>query len=208
MRLQSRAYQTVEAVLHGIQNDAHVARPDNQISGLRDFDAFKIFVPGVNIERADIRILKARNQINLVHHVRAIVRPAHRLVLFQRRVDNRAPLGRIQQPEIRLRLQRRSGGLCPCTWDSGATSANQTHSQRQSVHPSQVKFASHLPHRPAPLASSRRSCPLPRIHFGLEVAIELVLNVIGRWASLWGHWKSAGFYGWIREEGRGLRDSS
>src|SRR6266571_698537 len=43
---------------------------------------------------------------------------------------------------------------------------------------------------------------------GLGVAIELVLNVIGRWASLWGHWKSAGFYGWIREEGRGLRDSS
>jgi len=43
---------------------------------------------------------------------------------------------------------------------------------------------------------------------GLGVAIELALNVIGRWASLWGIGNPLGFYGWIREEGCGLRDSS
>src|SRR6266702_973585 len=38
--------------------------------------------------------------------------------------------------------------------------------------------------------------------------VEVALNVIGRWASLWGIGNPLGFYGWIREEGRGLRDPS
>src|SRR5712691_4427679 len=46
------------------------------------------------------------------------------------------------------------------------------------------------------------------IHFGAGSGNRTCLERNRPMGQSLGHWKSAGFYGWIREEGRGLRDSS
>jgi hypothetical protein len=77
-----------------------MAGPRNQISRLRLSHPHKILVPGVEIERARIRVLKTRAEIRLMNKVRTVPRAARRLVLIPRGIHNRPTFLRTQQSGI------------------------------------------------------------------------------------------------------------
>src|SRR5256885_2280286 len=67
--LEAGADQTIKAVLGGIENDADVAGPRNQIAGLRNFDAPKIFISSIEVEGTGVGIVKAGSGVNPLDQV-------------------------------------------------------------------------------------------------------------------------------------------
>ncbi len=80
-----------------------MAWPCNQISRLRVSHPLKILVPGIQFERARIRVLKTRVEIHLMNQVRTVLHTAPRLVLILHGIHDRPPSLRTQQSGIRPR---------------------------------------------------------------------------------------------------------
>ena len=72
LRFKAGAHQTIKRVVLGIEHDADVSGPGDQVARLRTFDANEIRCAAIQIERAGVGVVITGVAVDLVDDVGAI----------------------------------------------------------------------------------------------------------------------------------------
>src|SRR5262245_53180136 len=67
LRVRTGTHEAEEGVLFGIDDDADMAAPDNQVSRLRHAHARETCAAGIELARTDVVVWKARLFVNIVN---------------------------------------------------------------------------------------------------------------------------------------------
>lgn len=89
--------RAVERVLRGIDDDACVPRPDNQVAGLGMQDMAKLFDPCVQIDRAHVLVGEAGLLVDRVDQMRAVRVDFSFVVRLQGRTQDGQAIVRVEQ---------------------------------------------------------------------------------------------------------------